>query len=373
MRIAFIGQKGFGIGEKGGGVETHVTALATRLAAQGHEVTVYARRKYGTATLPKGVRVRFMPSIARKNLETISYSLLATLDALVRRFDIVHYHGVGPATLAWIPRLLKPKARVVATFHSQDRFHAKWGPFARAYLHVGEWAACAFPHATITVSHVLQVHARNAYRRQAVYIPNGTDQQTVRKDAHVRRFGLTPKKYALSVSRLVPHKGQHLLIEAFRALKARGETNGFKLAIVGAPSYTEDYLAELRSLAAGDHDIRFLGFRSGEELRQLYAHAYVFVQPSASEGLAVTVLEAMGFGTPVLVSDIPENLEAIRHAGFTFKNGDAADLADALGELVRHPSLVARAGEQAKELVREQFSWDAVAAQTEAIYRSVRH
>lgn len=374
MRIAFIGQKGIGIGETGGGVETHVTALATRLAARGHEVTVYARRRYGVPrALPKGARVRFVPTAYRKNLEAIVAASFATLDALVRRYDIVHYHGVGPALLCWVPRLLRPDMRVVVTFHAQDRFHEKWGTLARAALWLGEWAACLFPHATIVVSHVLQLQVRGRMRRQAVYVPNGVDVERSKDDARVRRLGLTPGKYVLCVSRLVPHKGQDLLIGAFLALKRRGEAEGWKLAIVGAPSYTEDYLDGLREKADGDPAVRFLGFRSGEDLRELYSHAYLLVQPSRSEGLSVTVLEAMGYGLPVLASDIPENVEAIAGAGFTFRNGDAPDLAERLGELLRHPPLVAQAAHEARRAARDEFSWDAVADKTEAVYRSLRH
>jgi glycosyltransferase involved in cell wall biosynthesis len=373
MRIAFIGQKGIGIGEKGGGVETHVTMLATLLAERGHEVTAYARPKYQTARAPEGVRLRLIPTIYRKNLEAIVHSFLCTLDALFRRYDIIHYHGVGPATLSFLPRLLRPDMRVVVTFHSQDRFHAKWGSFAKTYLHFGEWAACTFPHATIAVSHAIQVEAREAYHRQAVYIPNGATLEIVKADDQVKRFGLTDGKYLLNVSRFVPHKGQLLLVKAFQALKARGGAGGMTLVLVGAPSYTDDYWKEVHAAADGDTDIRFLGFQSGEALRQLFAHAYLFVLPSSSEGLSVTVLESMSFGTPVLVSDIPENLETIRRAGFSFRNGDAADLADKLGELVRHPPLVAQAGAQVRETVRRHFSWPAIVEQTEALYRSVRH
>lgn len=373
MRIAFIGQKGVGIGEKGGGIETHVTALATGLVERGHEVTVYARRRYGVPRhLPEGVRVRFAPTIYRKNLETIVHTFFSTLDALIRPYDIIHYHGVGPATLAWLPRLLRPGVRVVATFHAQDRLHAKWGKFARTYLHFGEWAACRFPHATIAISHVFQVEMRRAYGREATYIPNGATVSTVTDDDFVRRYGLVSGRYILNVSRFVPNKGQLLLVQAYKALKAQGRTAGLPLVLVGAPSYTEEYMRAVREAADADADIRFLGFQSGEPLRQLFAHAYLFVLPSFYEGLSLTVLEAMSFGTPVLVSDIPENVEAIKHAGFSFRNGDQDDLAEKLGELIRHPPLVEQAGVQARETIAKHFSWDAIVDRTDALYRRVR-
>ncbi len=377
MRIAFIGQKGIDIGEKGGGIEQHVSALSKQLAARGHEVTIYSRRRYcdDRPRTQDTIRVRCIPTVYRKNLETIVHTFLCTFDALFKPFDIIHYHGVGPATLAWIPRLFKPHCRVVVTFHSQDRFHQKWGWLARHYLHLGEWAACWFPHATVAVSHVIQVYARRYYRRQVVYIPNGAVVQHITATGEVTRLGLEPGRYILNVSRLVPHKGQHYLIEAFQKLEAGSWKSGteIKLVLVGAPAYTKEYEQKLKALAAGNPDILFLGHQSGETLRQLFAHAYLYVQPSESEGLALVVLEAMSFGTSVLVSDIPENLEAMHHAGFSFKNTDVDDLAAQLAQLLNHPEVVSASAEKAQDVIETHFNWSVIAERTEMLYRSLRH
>jgi len=404
MRIAMIGQKGFEIGERGGGIEQHVRALATHLGRRGHEVTVYARRRYApvaTVSTPDsrrsagypGVIVRYVPTVYRKNFEAIVHTFLCTFDALLRDYDVIHYHGVGPSTLAWIPRLLKPKARVVCTFHSQDRFHQKWGLFARLYLWFGEWACCQFPHATIAVSHVIQVYARKHYGCQIVYIPNGAEVQTVTATDRVVALGLEPGRYVLNVGRLAPHKGVQYLIEGWKSLgegvgweenyKNQDPNAHFKLVIVGAAGYGSEYEKSLRDAAVGHEDIRFLGYQSGEALRQLYAHAYLFVQPSESEGLPVVVLEAMSFGCPVLVSDIPENLEAMspmgnsgcreQHVGFSFRNKDASDLAERLGQLLHHPEVVDDAAAKTQRIIAEHFNWNMIAVHTEAVYLSIRH
>src|SRR5260221_7652987 len=149
MRIAMIGCKGIPASSAfGGGIETHVEELSTRLAERGHRVTVYVR-PYANAEKKKswkGVRLVTLPTIREKSLDAITHTLISTIHVLFQRVDIIHYHGVGPSTLAWIPRIFKPSARVVVTFHSRDRFHEKWGAFARAYLAYGEWTAVTFPH-----------------------------------------------------------------------------------------------------------------------------------------------------------------------------------------------------------------------------------
>jgi glycosyltransferase involved in cell wall biosynthesis len=374
MRIAMIGQKGFDVGERGGGIEQHVTQLARRLSNNGHAVTVYARSRYGRVE-DDNVFVKYLPTLYRKNLEAIIHTVLATIDALFHQYDIIHYHGVGPATLSWIPRFFKRSARTVVTFHSQDRFHQKWGWFARTYLLFGEWASCWFPHATIAVSHSIQVFARKKMKRQVIYIPNGANPELVTNTSELDALDLKKDSYLLSVSRLEPHKGQWYIIEAFRRLEqSRPElVRDLKVAIVGASTYGDTYEQELKRVARGSDNIFFLGFQTGEALKQLFAHAKIFVHASEAEGLPVVVLEAMGAGTPVLVSDIPENIEAIHKTGFVFQNKDADDLKLQLEEILPNDELMWSVGRQGQDIIQTLFSWDSVTTKTEEVYRSLRH
>ena len=115
-----------------------------------------------------------------------------------------------------------------------------------------------------------------------------------------------------------------------------------------------------------------MGFKSGKALEQLFANAYLYVQPSEYEGLAVAVLDAMSFGTAALVSDIPENLEAMSGTGFSFKNKDVDDLAKELRELISNPAMVSDAALRAQEKIKTKFNWDSIALKTEEVYKSIR-
>jgi glycosyltransferase involved in cell wall biosynthesis len=374
MHIAMIGQKGFDVGESGGGVERHVSELAGRFALLGHRVSVYSREPY-SGELHENISVRVLQTVRRKNLETIVHTFLSTLDALRGDYDIYHYHGVGPSLVSWIPRVFKRNARVVVTFHSQDRFHKKWSRFAKFILRVGEWTACWVPHVTIAVSHSIQVFAREKIHRQIVYIPNGAEVKVVDESSELDVFGLVPEKYILSVSRLVPHKGQHYLIEAFlNLIKENPElTRDLSLVVVGAENYGTHYQAQLSQLAEGNSRIRFLGFQGGETLAQLFAHARLFVHASEAEGLPIVVLEAMSFGLPVLVSDIPENLEVLHHKGFTFTSGSVPDLMTSLKWVLEHPAQLESASVEVRDVIDQYFNWDTITHDTLQLYRSVRH
>lgn len=375
MRIAMIGQKGIRTGARGGGVEKHVEEIGKRLVHLGHhDVFVYARRKYmtGAPSIVRGMHIISIPTIYRKNLEAIVHTFLSSVHALFGSYDIIHYHGVGPSTLAWIPRLFLRRTKVVVTFHSQDRFHKKWSIFARWYLYLGEWTAVHIPHACIAVSHVLQVFCRERFGREVVYIPNGATLQSVRSSEHLAVFGLEPQAYILNVGRIVGHKGLQYLIEAHARLSDRGEQVP-TLVIVGAPSFSDRYYQALKQRTAGNPHVIFTGHQDGDVLTQLFAHAKLYIHPSESEGLPLVILEAMSFGLPVLVSDIPENLEAMHHAGFSFKNKDVDDLTEKLSYLLSHTNERHAARSRSREVVRRFFDWDAIAERTEEVYRTIRH
>lgn len=371
MRIAMIGCKGIPAAtSQGGGIETHVEELATRLVARGHDVTVYVRPYANPDRLKtwKGIRLVTLPTIRRKNLDAITSTLVASLYVLFRRVDIVHYHGVGPSTLAWIPRLLKPGTKIIVTFHSRDRFHEKWGVFARTYLAIGEWTAVAFPHATIATSHAIKLFCKRRYGADVWYIPNGVEIPPLHPGADaLQKLGLEPGTYLYTLSRLVPHKAVEDAVAAFRTV----ETD-MRLAIVGWAAKSEmAYQRKLEALAKKDTRVVILGRRVGRELAQIIANSYAMIHPSRSEGLSVAVLEAMSYGKLVVMSDIPENLELVDHSGIAYKVGDVGALRDTIRWVLSDPRLVEERGARARDVVLRLFSWGSVVDRTEALYSSL--
>ncbi len=355
-----------------GGVERHVEELAVCLVRRGHDVTVYTRGYYTPRqrTTFLGVTLVSLPSLRTKHLDAISHTFIATLHAIRHRYDIIHYHGVGPALLSFLPRFLGSKAKVVVTFHSVDRKHKKWGAVARYFLFLGEWAAVSFPHQTISVSKTIQSYCRFVHKKETFYIPNGVSRNLphTRTNGMIRqRYGLMSERYILAVSRLIPHKGIHYLIEAYKKLKT--DKN---LVIVGDSVYTDDYVRQLKDLAGSDKRIIFTGFQKGRMLAELFSNAYLFVLPSEAEGLPISLLEAASFGRCVLASNIPENVEVIRSQGqvigYTFRNKDSADLAKKLRVLMTQPELIKQRGALARRVVGRTFNWQSIAREIEQVY-----
>jgi glycosyltransferase involved in cell wall biosynthesis len=358
LSVAFIG--GRGVVSKYSGIETYYEEIGKRLAEMGHHVTVYCRTYF---TPPgkehNGMHVVRLPTIRSKHLETLVHTFLSTLHVLMRPCDVVHYHALGPALFSFIPRLAGKKT--VVTVQGLDWQRKKWGRIASAVLRLGERAAVSLPTHTMVVSRTLQKHYRETCGAGTSYIPNGGLLRERRFPDKIFDWGLEPRKYILFLGRFSPEKGCHLLVEAYEKLDT-----DIKLVMAGAASYCDDYSRQLRTHAC--ERIKMLDWVSGEALDELLTNAMVFVLPSDLEGLSLALLDAMGAGLCVLSSDVAENREAVRDAGFTFRRGDVADLADRLRFLIANPAVREAAGQAAKRRVREHYQWPAIAAEIERVY-----
>jgi len=370
MKIAMIGQKG--MPALYGGIERHVDELSRGLAKLGQDVFVYCRSWYTKDKIDEfdGVKLVYTPTVKSKHFDAITHTFSSIIHAVFNGFDIIHIHGVGPALLAWLPKLLKPKQKVIVTFHCIDRKHQKWGFIARMMLRLGEWTACRFADRTITVSRTLHQYCSEAYDSMTVYIPNGVKPNPASGSDKLKEFNLEPKNYIVMVSRLVRHKGAHYLIEAYRALKTRHPKimGDKKLVFVGDSAFTDDYVKELRDMAKHDQDIIFTGYQSGEKLKQLFEHAYVCVHPSESEGLPICILEAMSYGLPVIASDIPENMEVVEEAGISFENKSVEDLIKKLKDHLPEAGKLKQVGDNAKEFVMANYNWKDICQEISGLY-----
>ncbi len=379
VKIAILGLRAIGPGAAGG-VEKAIEELSTRYVLLGHDVTVFCRARYArdVGSEFNGVKLRKLPAIYTKHLEAIS-NTVAAIACSLRGYDIVHVNATGPALLSFLPRLFG--RRVVVTVHGLDWKREKWGYFARWALKAGAWASVAFPHRTIVVSKTLREHYASVYRRTVDYIPNGVTLPDQRSPHEPTSTGLAQDGYVLFLSRLVPEKGCHTLIEAFRGLQTDK-----KLVIVGPPSHSQEYATSLHRLAEGDDRIVFAGPLFGEEKDAIYRGAYLFVLPSSIEGMALVLLEAMSHGKGCLCSDIDENREVIdpgfdpgrqslsvrastaSHPGVspsavaaTFTTGNVEDLRGQLARLIADKDEVQRLGALARTHVSTEFNWDAIA------------
>jgi glycosyltransferase involved in cell wall biosynthesis len=360
MRIGMLGLKGI---PYPAGIENFTEEVGSRLVQRGHEVVVYVRPYVQVGQAYRGMRIRRLPSIQTKHLDALSHTFLASLQVLFAGVDVVHYHALGPSVFAWLPRLRGLKT--VAHVHGLDWERAKWSAFASRCLHAAEYSAVYFPHRTIAISTTLQRYFEAKYGRTVDYVPTGVKTYEYREPREIRQWGLAKDNYILFLSRLVPEKGAHYLIDAYERLAPD------KFLVIAGPASGEDaYVARLKQ--TGNPKVIFTGAATGTLLEELFSNTYLYVLPSEIEGLSHALLQALSHGRCVLASDIDANVEALGECGVTFRSRDAVDLKDKLEHLLTHPGVVHACAQAGRARVSREYSWEHVVDRLEAIYADSR-
>lgn len=370
LRVAMLGHKR--IPSREGGVEIVVEELSARMVNMGCDVTCFNRKghhvsgsSYDNEKLKeyKGIRLIEVFTLDKKGLAAMTSSFFASLRAAFGKYDVVHFHAEGPCAMLWLPKLFGK--RCVATIHGLDHQRAKWGGFASKYILLGEKCAVKYADEIIVLSKNVQEYFKSTYNRDTVFIPNGVNRPELKKAETIfADYSLDKDSYILYLGRLVPEKGVHYLIEAFKQIKTEK-----KLVIAGGSSDTSEYERELRNLAKDDDRIIFTGFVQGRPLEELYSNAYIYVLPSDLEGMPLSLLEAMSYGNCCVTSDIPECAEVIVDFGVTFPKGDLYKLSETLQTLCDNPSIVRKYKDNAQDYICDKYNWDDVVTQTMKLYR----
>jgi glycosyltransferase involved in cell wall biosynthesis len=333
---------------RGGGAETYIDLLEG-LAGFEHERVALSRGRTplsAAVSLPAGY-----PGI-----------VLAA-----RRADLVHAHGDVAAALA-LP-LLRDRPSVVTT-HGLHFLRRATGvrraAAQRALRAVARSASCVL--CTSQAEHdELSELLGTALAQRLETVPNGIapppSADPVVRAAARADLGLADNDVAaLFLGELEARKAPLVAVAAAR----RAAAGGAPLVLLVAGDGPQAGAVR----AQGSSVVRPLGFR--RDPAALLGAADIFVLPSEREGLSFAVLEAMGHGLAMVVSDGPGNPEAVGDAGVVVRSGDVAALAAALGALARDPGRRALLGAAARERVRSTFSRERMLAGVGAAYAASR-
>ena len=360
MKIAILGTRG--IPANYGGFETFAEELSVRLAARGHDVTVYCRESNYDEDLPeyKGVKRVTLGSIHTKHLDTLSATFFSTVHYSLRGGDIAYYCNSANAVFTWMPRLRG--AKVMLNTDGLEWERAKWGWAGKTWYKWSERVATWFPHLLVSDSRVIQDYYKTKFHTESAFVAYGADiveRGTGRELSPP--LGVEPKKYFLYVSRLEPENNPHMVVEAFEKVDT-----DMKLLMVGSAPFAAEYIAKMK--ATKDDRIIFPGALYGDVYAALRANAYVYINAMEVGGTHPAILEAMGAGNCVLVSDIAYNTEAVADAGVNFKNKDVNDLREKMQWLADNPDEVARYRGRAVERIRQEYNWEKVVDEYEEIF-----
>ncbi len=366
-----------------GGVVSAVTGMTQALAARGHQVTVlttdaldhYQRFQGNRDDVLSGVRVLRVPNLSvwlrgQLNLST-PWRMGRTAKSLLADIDVLHLHEfrtienalIAPlAAHAHIPIVLSPHGTLI---YATGRSTLKQ-----------TWDKLLSPPIAQQIQHVIGLTQQEVQDAKTLWqqfghldttfsaIPNGVNAAEFASlpDANLfrHRHTITDEAIILFMGRLHARKGVDVLVQAFLAADLPDTT----LVLAGPDEGMLPIIAPLLN-----NKIIVTGYLNHQQRLEALAAASLFVLPAVGEGLPMAVLEAMAAGIPVLLSPgchLPE--VALAGAGMIVEPEQNA-LQDALKTLLADKHHLSSMGQHAKNLIRQQFTWEKVATQLEDVYQ----
>jgi glycosyltransferase involved in cell wall biosynthesis len=323
----------------------------------------------------EGQNVRFFPR------QTVKYAfsapMLRWLRSHVHKYDIVHTHGLfgwPPLAAAWcaraagVPYLMRP-AGVLDTWGMRNKSRLVKALSVRLVEGPLLQSAAAV-HFTTPLEQARA--AELALRIRSVVLPTGVDIDASPQDASAPAEAppLGDKRVILYLARIHPIKRVDVLLRAYATLENRQAT-----ALVIAGDGDAALIGRLQELAAGlglGGDVHWVGFAHGALKRWLLSRASVFVLPSDSENFGIAVVEAMGAGLPVVVTEGCGLADFVRrHRAGAVTDGTVSALRSALAGLLADAEQRRVMGEAGRQAARRELSLDAFGARLENLYRSV--
>ena len=350
-----------------GGIQSFVHNLAVRQPAD--SLVVYASRWRGDAAFDAEQPFEVVRESTSMLLPTPGVARRAAQLARAHACDTVWFGAAAP--LGLLAGGLRRRAgieRAVAQTHGHE---AGWAalPGARGLLrrigrdvdvvtYLGEYFRVRLARVVPRLAHLAPGVDVDAYHPK-------NDGSAVR-----HRYGLGDRPVVVCVSRLVPRKGQDVLIRAFPAIRRR-VPDAALLIVGGGPNRSR-----LDRLARGVDGVVFAGSVPWAELPEHYAAGDVFAMPCRTrrggldvEGLGIVYLEASATGLPVIAGNSGGAPDAVRdgETGYVIDGRDPGALADRVATLLTDRDLARRLGEAGRAWVESDWRWETQAATLSAL------
>lgn len=363
-----------------------------RMAARGHQMTVVVPSWKGLASHSiDGVpvlRFRYAPRAveslthdqgAPNKLRNPLYNLLApsyiasgaahlSFWAAQRGFDVLHVHWPFPHSVLASLALTRPRMPTVATCHGAELALARRSKIIASTLRRSLLSA----HAVSCNSSHTRGEVERLCGRVAEVIPYGATVSTSGRPT--RDWSRSPETATLLFSgRLIQRKGVDYLIRALPRVLAR---KSVRLVVTGEGDRRAEWEGVAAKLGLTDK-VQFLGFVSNERLTELYQTSDVYVHPAIfddandTEGLGVSIVEALASRCPVVASNVGGIVDVIEHeaTGLLVPEKDEGAIAAAVLRLLEDPGLARRLGETGREFAERHFDWERITDETERLYR----
>lgn len=328
-RISFIGQKGIPKDFPGtSGIEAYVEHRMLSFVREGKTIRSYGRRWISRKRNKKykGIELITIPTINTKFLDTLTYSLLASMHASVSDSSVIWYQGIGPSVFAILPKLFGKK--IYTTVHSLDWKRKKWNVLGRIFLFLCENIAVRVSDELFVVSTALQHYYSTQYNVSAIVDKHTiVPQRPISPKIIKKKYNLRKHGYILYMGRFVPEKRLEWLIRAV------SELTNITIVLAGGSSHSEEYVRYLHALPQ-KKNILYVGYVFGREKAELLSNCKLFVLPSMLEGFPIVITEALQYGRTCLVGDFLQHEYPSNSLVIYYKSGSYKDFSFQLLRLI---------------------------------------
>ncbi|MFN5047456.1 DUF1972 domain-containing protein [Roseateles sp.] len=346
-----------------GGFETFAEHLALFLVQRGWRVIVYCQQEGSGPVFEdrwEGVERVHIPVAGDGPKSTIVFDWKATLHAATHR-DLCLTLGYNTAVFCALLRL-KGVPNVI-NMDGIEWSRAKWGPVAKTWFWMNDWAGCWLGNHLVADHPEIKVHLSSRVRADKITtIAYGADRVSdVPADA-VRALGLEPGRYLTLIARAEPENSILEVVQGFSR-----HPRGMQLAVLG--NYNEASNAYHRAVkAAASAEVRFLGAIYDKPVVQaLRFHSAAYVHGHQVGGTNPSLVEALGAGNAVIAHDNRFNRWV---AGPDARYFDGADgFSQVLDELVAQPQALQAMGAASRERWASAFTWDYILGQYEDLLK----
>jgi glycosyltransferase involved in cell wall biosynthesis len=357
LRIAAFGFRSIPSREGSAGADKFAMELYPRLIQKGCSVVGYNRIYKGEKTgyhEYKGVQLKYLRTVRWNGYDSIFHSCIATLHIILfNTADIIHIHNGGNSIWALLLRLFGK--RVYISQDGVDWKRRKWKWYAKIYLYISSYITAFIPNGVIFDNIFSQGLFERKFGKKYYFIPYGCEVPDVAFNDYIfNKLNIKPFEYFLFVGRFIPDKGIHYLVKAFENINTTK-----KLVLVGGSPNPSLYEKTLQKTT--DERIVFPGYVYGNDAILLMKNAYAYIQPSDVEGLSPVILTILGLETPLICSDIQENLFIVEKNATIFQKGNIEDLREKMIYTLNNQKEVRLLAEKSKLLVLKRFTWDEVA------------
>jgi glycosyltransferase involved in cell wall biosynthesis len=368
-----------------GGPVQCVLNISKYMVRKGHEVTVYTTDagELGTrARIPEnfrqidGVKIFYFRNLIKSLGFFVSPGMIDALYANINHFDIVHLHEFRTFQNVVFYRVNKGRVPYVLSCHGEFVYREEpWTlkPFRKLFDR-------AFGRSLVEGANkmlALTKFEAEQYRKAGIesdritLIPNAVEPFDFSNPSKGSIQNLMNReKVVLYLGRLHKRKGIDILVRAFSlASKKRSDV---KLVLGGPDDGFKNKLRRIVDQLDIEDRVIFMGSLNREQVLAAYERATVVVYPSIQEGFPLVPLEAGIMGKPVIVSDDPA-MDFVRNGryGLTVKYGSVSDLYEALDEVLSNPEMSRRMGKNGKKFIMENYSWESIGKNIEAVYQEV--